>query len=182
MAFIYDSDAINTPDSPVMVTSTVTPGWVSVSSDTFVRSPIVSSVNLTYSKPMVGSYESLNWKPEVHDRLTKYFYYKLLDKWLFEEITDVLNYLVVKGTEVSVINSLSDYKPSNIKNDTDKTVKMKADFIQNNILSKRDMLNLLTKFVHKTEINWVDLPHNEVWLIEAMEKELIKKIKKMIKQ
>ena len=180
MAYIMDSDSIMTPDSPVLVTSTVSPGWVSVSNDTFIRSPVVSSINLTYSKPQIGTFESFNFKPEVHKRLTKYFYYRLLDKWLFEDITDVLNYLVVKGDKVSVINSLSEYKPSNIKKDTDDTVKMKSDFIQNNVFSKRDMLNFLTKFVYKTETNWVDLPKNEAWLYEILERDLIKKIKKMI--
>jgi len=177
MAFILDSDSIMTPNSPVLVTSNVSPGLVSVSSNTFIRSPVVTSVNLTYSKPMIGTYESLNNKMEVHERFAKYYYFKMLDNWLYDELTDVLNYLVVENKTVKIIKNLSEYKPNNIKKDTDDTVKLKSDFIGKEVMTLIDMLDFLTKFVDGTDINWVDLPKNEFWLRRALENKLIKLLK-----
>lgn len=182
MAFLYDSDSVFTHNSPVYMTSTVSDALVSITPNAFVSSPVVTSINLTYSKPLVGHYESLNWKPEIHERLAKHYYYKTLDKWLMEDITDVLNYFVVRDGKVSMISNLSDYKSTNIDKDTDKTAKLKADYIGEHVLSTRKMKKILTKFVHETEINWIDIPRNEYSLRRAVEHELIKLIRKKIKK
>lgn len=61
-------------------------------------SPYVSSIDLTYSMPLVGVYENPNQDPDLIRRMTEYYYYKMLDQWLYNSMREVLEYLDIKGS------------------------------------------------------------------------------------
>jgi hypothetical protein len=140
---------ILTPTSSDILTTTF-----SVSTDDYVSSPITTSANLTYSKPLIGSYQSLNFDPEVRNKLIKYYFYKILDKWLYNDLKSVLD---------------------NVKNGN---IEEKIKHIENNVLTKKIIKKILKKFVEKTHINWVDLPHKESDLKKIFKYELNKLLSK----
>lgn len=63
---------------------------LSASSDDYVTTPIVTSVDFTYTTPAIGSHESLNFSPETRERIVKYFRDKIIDKWASGDLKKLL--------------------------------------------------------------------------------------------
>ena len=121
--------------------------------------PIISAFNLQ-APPSLISYENLNAKPWVREKMIAYIYYKLMDDWLYEDEMD------------SITNSLLD------KYGKDKKSKIK--YIEEYIFNMSDMKEVLTKLTNKTGINWFDLHKKEGLIKELMIKYLgpiVKKVK-----
>ena len=152
--------------------------------DALLESPVLSSLNLTYSKPTFGFYENMNVDPELHEKITRHFlYYKLIGDWLYDELSDVLGYLKVdKNGDVKLIKSLNDYDENAIDSDSDDVVEKKIEFIKKKVMRKEDMTYLLENFVKETGINWYDLPHKENKVMKQIKRYLNKKFQKMIKK
>jgi hypothetical protein len=127
---------------------------VTMSSDTDTDSPYLTSVNTTYSYPSMAVYKNLNADPKVRKRITKYFYFKILDDWLNDELSYVLNHLKHKNGKVKK-------KKVNIKHKENKDKlnvrKKKSAYIENHILKKKHVYKFLDKYTLKHKINWYDL-------------------------
>lgn len=136
------------------------------------------SVNLSYTRPTLSIYDNLNADPEIHQKMAKYFKYKVLDKWLYTDLKSLLGYVTVSGDKVSFINKLSDYKEN--LDESKNIVEMKVHFLEKNLLSSRASLKILNKFVAGTNTNWYDLTKNEFFVKQAYEIAIKKMIKKMI--
>jgi hypothetical protein len=135
-----------------------------------------------YPSPNILSYPDLNKNPKIQKNMVKYIYYKLLDKWLYDDSSDILNYLTVNSNnKVVTIKSLNDYKSSNIDNDSDSVTDQKIKFIEKYVISKQDIFNILSKFIKETSINWYDIPKQEYFIRQVIEKKIIKKFKRSIK-
>lgn len=139
-------------------------------------SPI--TVNLDYSKPLVSFYETVD--PYYVKQMTNHYYFKVLDKWLLDDLSDILNFFIYKDGKVQLIKSLDDYKLTNINLDNDEIANKKRDYIQDHVFTKYDMLDVLMKFTKDTHSKFVDLPKNEFFLKQAVKEYLIKDIKKKI--
>lgn len=172
------------PPSSPLETVVVTPDSLSftdsividpLSNSLLTDTPFSASINLNYSQPMFSFYEDLNNDPEIHQKLTKYFYYKILDKWLFDDLIDLLNYLTIEGNKIK----LGSYKKSNTTSNSE--IKKKVDYFEKYILKKRHVYKILKQFVKRTGTRWVDLPKNEYYLIQVFENKLKKIIKQMLK-
>jgi hypothetical protein len=167
----------DTTSTPILITE-LTP--ISLT-DTLGSNPkYLKSVNISYTKPSLTLYENLSADPAIQKRLAKYYYYKILDNYLFDDLIDLLAFFNVKDGKVQLITSTKEYNPDNIDKDTEKNIKLKIEYIEKNILTKNSVFKFLKKYVNKTGTRWVDLPKNEFFLIEAIGKYLKKKIKKMI--
>jgi hypothetical protein len=150
-----------------------TPGEPPVS-----EAPYISSIDLTYSKPLVSSYTNLNADPRIHHRLSKYYRLKALDKWLYNDLKNLLGYLKVSGKNVSLISNLSNYKN---KNESKEIMEMKIDYLEDELLTVKFIYRILRGFVLATNINWYDLHKNEKYLIQAFDISIKKKLKHLIK-
>src|SRR3990172_8348480 len=107
-----------TPISPYIPVDTVTLtplNSIVVSSDE--NAPYKTSLNLTYSRPIIGVYENLNADPNIHKRLVKYYYLKTIEKWLYEDLIDVLNYVAIKDGKADIIKSMKEYNPVGVDKD-----------------------------------------------------------------
>lgn len=142
--------------------------------------PLVSKVTVNYSKPTYTYYEDINYDPKVQRQLTSHYYYKTLDKWLYDDLLDVLNYFVYSNGQISLIKNLSEYDPKRIHKESNEIVDKKVEYIEKNLLDKNYMHKILKKYVKETNTEWVYLPKNEFFLKQAIEKELIKRIKQSI--
>lgn len=171
------SDVIDIYNSPLykQPTITINPSTPQPADST---SKYLPSVNLGYSAPMVGFYENLNADPNLQSRMTKYFYFKVLDKWLYDEIDDVLNYLTSKNDKIDVLSNLNEYKSSTVDKDSDIIVKKKIEFIENYFLTKSAMNGILSEITESNGIQWVELPKNEYIVKSFIKKYLVRKLKK----
>ena len=162
------SDAISASSPlPVMITS--------------VDSPYITSLNLSYSKPLISIYPNWDLDPSVHRRMTKYYYKKTLEKWLGNDMIKVLSYFTVSGNKVSLISSLSKYVSDSAYKDSDSDIAKKIEFIKDRFITKSKIYKILNKLVQTTGISWFDLPVHEYAVYRAIKHTLIKKIKKTIK-
>lgn len=168
MSFVLSTTSPYTV-SPYSI-SPVTPLTVTTS-DT---APYVTSINLSYSKPLVSVYENVEADPKIHRRVTKYYYGKTLDDWMYDELLDLLNYLVVRGNQVELISSISQYNPTTVHKNTQEQIDMKVDFIEKYFFKKDDMTKILHKFIEETGTSWYHLVENE-YFIRQMIKDFIKK-------
>ena len=134
------------------------------------------TVNLDYSKPLVSVYDTIDNQPNVRKTMLNYYYDFIRDKWLLDELNDILNYFTYKDGKVELIKNLADYSPNNIAKDSDETAEKKVKFIEKNIFTKYDLLELLDKFTRETNTKWVNLPKNEFFLRQATKEYILKKI------
>src|SRR5258706_20415 len=108
-----------TKSSPIIVPDSI------VSSEIFFPNmydvPKQYTVNFDFSKPLVSVYETIDNDPSVRKKMEDYYYDLIRDKWLLDEINDILNYFVIDNGQVSMISDLSKYSKHNIAKDTDKT-------------------------------------------------------------
>ena len=125
-----------------------------------------------YTNPsVVIPYENLNKNTDVVNRLTKYFYYKVLDDYLYDNLNGLLRYLKISNDKVDIIKSEDDRDKENInQHDTD----MKVEFIEKHIFSKDDMYDILMKITNETDIEIIKLSKNE-YIVEGYVKKWFKR-------
>jgi hypothetical protein len=159
-----------------------------ITTDVWPLSPVMSpySVPLTlsfdYSKPLVGVYETIDNNPGVRSKMIKYYYDLIRDQWLLDELNDILNYFTFSDGKVKMIPNLSAYSSQNIAKDTDKIAEKKVEYIEDTILTKYDMTEILNKFSKEMRIKWVDLPKHEFLLRQAAKEYLLKEIRRKLKK
>lgn len=162
----------NLSNSPFSVT--YTPGSVLAPTNAFL-SPVLSM--------SLPSYLDVNSKPETKYKVSDFFYYLVIDKWLWsEDLNDILNYLQVAGDKVDIIKSLKDYSRTNINKDTQKTTESKVKFIETKILSKDRMLKILSEFAKDTGLTWEDMTKNHYFIRDLVKKYLKRKLQNMIEK
>jgi hypothetical protein len=146
-------------------------------------STTVTTTNLI-TKPLYEfEYEydtGLNDNPFAQKEMVEHMHYLVLDKWLYKDMCHVLKYLKISNEKVSYINSVDDFKDNKICNDSENDVKLKADFIENNILDRSQMRKLLKRIIDELGYKWYELPLKESIIIDTVERYLKKELKKKI--
>ena len=176
------TSSIYSPTSSIIVSDALVSPEVILSS----LSPLSTlfkpiTVSLEYSKPLISVYETIDNNPEVRAKMVNYYYDLIRDKWLLDELNDVLNYFIYKDGKVHMIKSSSDYNPANVAKDTDKIAEAKVEYIEKNILTKYDLAKFIAKFTRGTDSKWVDLPRNEYLFRSALKEYLLKLIRREMK-
>ncbi len=181
------------PTGPSIISDVFSPSSTSsvfITSDPYLSDVIISptvspflplTLSFDYDKPLIGVYETIDTYPEIRKKMIKYYYDLVRDQWLMDELNDILNYYVYSDGNVKLIKSLEDYSPKNIAKDTDKIAEKKIEHIEETILTKYDITEILSKFTKEMNIKWVDLPKHEFLLRQAIKEYLMKEIKKKLK-
>lgn len=181
--FSSPSVIISDPFLPVDSISSVIPLVSSPFSPISPLSPLSPlTLSFDYSRPLVGVYDTIDTNPEVRRKMTNYIYDLVRDKWLLDELNDILNYFKYSDGKVKMIKSFSEYSPTNIAKDTDKIAEKKVEYIEDYLLTKHDLEAILSKFVKDTQTKWVNLTNNEFYLRQAIKEYLMKQITKKLKK
>ncbi len=122
----------------------------------------------------------LNDSYVVQKDVTKYFMYKTLDKWIYQDLPSVLKYLVYRDGKVSLIKKLGDKENNEVSKDSEKALEAKADFIEEKILDESRTREILIRIMRELGLKWFELPYREGLVKEVMERFLKKKLKKMV--
>ena len=137
-----------------------------------------------YTNPLrlvTGFYPDLDKDPQVHRTLKKYYYYKLLDKWMYSDLKSLLAFVALDNGKAKLINSISDYNPNSVNNSKEDDLTLRINFLEN-LISKDLIKTVLERIVHKYGIHWYHLNKNEDIIKKKLEiavKELLEsKIKK----
>jgi hypothetical protein len=137
-----------------------------------------------YSNPLrivTGYYPDLDKDPQVHRTLKKYYFYKLLDKWLYRDLKSLLAFISLDNGKPKLINSISDYNPNSVNNAKEDDLTIRINFLEN-LISTDLIKSVLERIVYKYGIHWYHLNKNEDLIKKKLEiavKELLEsKIKK----
>ena len=186
MSIIFTpTSSLYTPSSTLIISDPASD--VLVSSDVILSSIFPTTtlppltISLDYSKPLISFYETIDDNLSVREKMVDYYFDLIRDKWLLDELNDILNYFIYRDGKVNLIKNLSEYNPNNISKDNDKIAEEKVKYIEKHIMDKYDLTKLLSKFTKETGSKWVNLPKNEFFLRIAVKDHLIHKIKKAIK-
>ena len=126
----------------------------------------------------VVEYENLNNDPDLIRKVTKYFFEKTMNSWLYSDFEDLLTYLVVKGDKVRVISNKKELE--NNKRDTNmKTLEMKVNFIADNVMTKYDMKSFLKKYSMKSGLDLWKLKENKSYVKKSIYKKIKSKLEKL---
>ena len=103
----------------------------------------------------------LNLDPSIHEKLGKYFYYKLLDKWIKtdDKTRKLLKYLVYENKNVRYAKSMKEVESANLSKETMESIDAKIKFLERQI-SHYDIQAILARIVKYDRINWYDLDKN----------------------
>lgn len=142
--------------------------------------PFFPAYDFSNDRGMISYYENLNKNKKVQAKFVKYYYYKTLDKWLYEDLKVVLGYFVVSNGNVDLVAKRNDY-------DEDKALAMKDDdvdkiveYIEHSVLSKQEMARLLNKFTSETNINYWDIRKHERYFRKMVGQYIERKLRKEI--
>ena len=116
-----------------------------------------------YTNPLriiAGYYPDLDKDPQVHRTLKKYYYYKLLDKWMYNDLKSLLAYVALDNGKAKLINSISDYNTNSVNNAKEDDLTLRINFLEN-LISTDLIKNVLERIVHKYRIHWYHLNKNE---------------------
>jgi hypothetical protein len=114
-------------------------------------------VGTSYVIPSITTpYLDLNLDERVHKRFTKYFYYKILDDWLFDDLVDSLAYLKYNTGTKKV--SFTENGEKDTSRETQESVEAKIKFIEDGVMTRNDVYKILKRLVSESKINWYDLP------------------------
>lgn len=150
-----------------------------IPSSAAVLRPVGATVVIPGSIPL-PSYLDLNKDPRVHKQVVKYYRYKTLDKWLYNDMIDILGYFYVDDKGVHLINNLSEYREDAAATDSEQTIERKIEYIEKYFLTEDTMYRILTKLVTGASINWYDLHKNEFFVKEDIKLQLKNILKKTI--
>lgn len=137
-----------------------------------------------YNNPfrfVAGFYPDLNKDPVVHKKVTKYYYYKLLDKWLYEDLKPILAFVTTHDGKPSLIKSINQYDINSVDGLSKDELKKRIDFLENNIITKDLIKHLLRKIVDKKKIMWYHLNKFEDTIKDKLKKYLKKTMESYIK-
>ena len=96
MSIIYTpSYTTPIPAIPVSYTTPVVNSLPVVSDDIIIYSPLSPIDYYTYLPLTLPPEYDLNQQPEIRARLAETYYYKTLDKWLWNDLVEILNYVVI---------------------------------------------------------------------------------------
>ena len=165
--------------------------------DVPVLSPVLSpslslsieSDNLELSLPLIPSpapiitnnvveYDNLNNDPTLIKKVTKYFFEKTMNSWLYSDFEDLLLYLVVDKDKVKVISNKKELE-KNKRDNKMKTIEMKINFIADNIMTKYDMKSFLKKYSLKSGLDLWKLKENKTYVKKSLYKKIESKLKKL---
>ncbi len=155
--------------SPVGVNPTIT-----TNSLNNVVGPIGTQV--TY-----GTYSDLNKDKRILKQIVKYFLYKILDKWLYNDLKNILAFVKITDDKPALIRSMSDYKPESLNSESVENIDKRADYLSKILISKELVKHVLKKFVDKNDIKWIQLDKNKSIIKKVFKKYLYSKLEEAVK-
>lgn len=146
------------------------------------HTPYIGVNPLTSQVISSGFYKDLNKDKSVQKSLTKYYYYKILDKWIYKELMPLLGFVHTSGDKPHLIKSLSDYDASKLVNESSDQIEKKISYLEKHIITKDMVRHVLKKICSENDINWYDLDKNEKKIKKVFHNYLLDKLKDSIKK
>ena len=127
-----------------------------------------------------GFYKDLNKDKSVQKTLSKYYFYKIIDKWIYKELLPLLAFVDIKSDKPQLIKSLADFDVQKLSKDSDEEIEKKARYMEQIIITKDMVRHVLKKICTDNHINWYDLNKHEKKIKKVFYNYLLEKLKESI--
>lgn len=145
------------------------------------RLPLITTWHPEYITPLLSTYPDFEANSIFRKKVTKYFLNLTFDKWLYGEMSDLLNYFKIDNNGyVTLIKDFSEYNPKASAKSSIQDMEKKVNFIEKYILNYDTMYRLLSRYVSESNVSWVNLPNNKYFVRKIIESKLEKLIKRAI--
>ena len=110
--------------------------------------PKTASTYVSYTGPnnniiTYGVYNDLNKDKNVSKTITKYYYYKLLDKWLFKDLLPLVAFVEFVDGKPRLIRNLADYDMTKLVTESTDNIEKKIDYLAEVLISKEMVKHVL---------------------------------------
>jgi hypothetical protein len=166
------------PYSTISMASAVSQSVVVNNDPLTIVTPIGPQIYTTRPSYVVDINTGMEDNYVVQRDVTRYFMFKSLDKWLFEEWNYLFKFLVADKNGVRLVKSEDEREKNDVKKDSDELLEQKADFIEEHVLTEEATKEVLKRIMRELGIQFYSLPHREALVMDVLEKFLKKKLKK----
>jgi hypothetical protein len=127
-----------------------------------------------------GNYPDLDKDKQVHKTVTKYFYYKILDKWLYNELRPLLAFVKIVDGKPQLIRSMNDFKPNELSDESVENIEKRIAYMEHIIITKKLVKHVLKKIVAENNIHWYHINKNEDMVKKVFNKYIKNKLEEAI--
>ena len=104
---------------------------------------------------------NINSDKNVQKTISKYFFYKLVDEWLYKELFALLAFVVIIDGRPQLIKSMDKYSIERLALETDTDIEKRVGYFETDIITKKLVKQILKKIVKRMCVNWYDLQKKE---------------------
>lgn len=128
-----------------------------------------------------GFYKDLNKDKSVQKTFAKYYFYKIIDKWIYKELLPLLAFIEINDAgKAHLIKSLEFYDVQKLAKDSEEDIEKKVNYMENDLLTKDLVRHVLKKICNENNINWYDLNKHERKIKKIFYNYLLDKLKESI--
>lgn len=142
--------------------------------------PFVSYNPLRPSLMTTGFYKDLNKDKSVQKTFAKYYFYKIVDKWIYKELLPLLAFIDTSSGKPQLIKSLEFYDVQKLAKDSEEEIEKKVKYMEDILLTKDMVRHVLKKICNENEINWYNLNKHEKKIKKVFYNYLLDKLKSSI--
>ena len=144
--------------------------------------PYMNINPLTSKVVSSGFYNDLNKDKSVQKTFTKYYYYKIMDKWIYKQLMPLLAFVDISKDKPQLIKSMSDYDVKNLLSNTSEQIEKKINYMEKVLITKDLVRHVLKKICSENNINWYDLDKHEIKIKTVFYDYLLDKLKHAVKK
>ena len=127
-----------------------------------------------------GFYKDLNKDKSVQKTLSKYYFYKIVDKWIYKELLPLLAFVDTSSEKSQLIKSLADYDVQKLSTNSSEQIEKKAKYMEQIIITKDMVRHVLKKICSDNQLNWYDLNKHEKKIKKVFYNYLLDKLKESV--
>lgn len=170
-----DLDSVITPSVNFFLPVSTYPNYNQYNASGY--SPYIGVNSHTSRIVSSGFYNDLNKDKAVQKTFTKYYYYKLMDKWIYKELMPLLAFIDISKDKPQLIKSMGDYDVKKLLSNTSEQIEKKIDYMEKVLITKDMVRHVLKKICIENNINWYDLDKHENTIKKIFYDYLLDKLK-----
>ena len=103
----------------------------------------------------------LNQNRDIQKTISKYFYYKIIDDWLYKKLFPLLEFVELYNGKPHLIKNIKKYSMNKLSDSTDEEIEERAEYLEKKIITKKLVRQVLKKTVKRLGLNWSELNNHE---------------------
>ena len=103
------------------------------------------------------TYDKLNGDKKTIKTISKYYYYKILDKWLYKELLPLLGFVEIVDDKPRLLTNLNNFDGEKLLNESSTSLEKKAEYLEKVMITKDLVKHVLRKIIDKYNISWTKL-------------------------